>query len=232
MILRPGLQYYADRIISGEPFAFSRFGDGEWSAITNDRRLRTGSGSQALNIPSLRRDLRRSITQRPKEDNYIMALRESSLKKRVNQWLGKHGGGIQWHDCTVFYKASKKGYLNPLIRAFRGSELPKVVVGPPWLRKLDGRAFPMAAHIEIPSKDCYKVKRWIVNKTLAFKKPAIISISAGPTGKVLVRELFQHLGQQSFIIDFGSLWDVYCGNRSRQYMRGMTAETIAKNLRR
>jgi hypothetical protein len=220
-----------DRIKSGIPFSLARYGDGEWSAILNDRRLRTGSGSQALNIPALRRDLRRGITQRPKTDNYFMALRESSIKRSVKQWLNKHAGGIPWHDCTVFYKASKKGWLNPLIKAFRESELPKIVVGPPWLHKVN-RIFPVAVHVRIPARDCYTAKKRIVKQVLAFGKPAIISISAGPTGKVLVRELFWQLGQQSFIIDFGSLWDVYCGRLSRQYMQTMTTETIAKNLRR
>lgn len=230
-VLNPGIRFYVDKIESGSPFSLARYGDGEWSAILNDGRPRagTGAGSQVLNIPALRKDMRRSITQRPKEDNYVMALRESSLKGPIQAWLDKHAGGIKWHDCTVFYKASKKGRLNPLVKAFRESELPKVVVGPPWLRELD-RVFPVAVHVEIPVTDCYTAKRWTREQVLAFGEPAIISVSAGPTGKVLVHELFQHLGHQSFILDFGSLWDVYCGQRSRQYMKGMTAETIARNL--
>lgn len=227
---KPGLQYYVDRIKNNDPFAFVRYGDGEWSAIINDRRARTGSGSQSLTVPALQKDLRRSITQRPKAGNYIMALRESSLKRPISQWLAKHAGGIRWHDCTVFYKASKKGWLNPLIKAFRESELPKVVVGPPWLRKLNGRIFPVAAHVKVSARDCYAAKKWIIKQVLTFGKPAIISISAGPTGKVLVRELFRHLGQQSFIVDFGSVWDIYCGKRSRMYMRGMKSGTIDRNL--
>ncbi len=228
--LKPGLQYYAALIASGNPFAFVRFGDGEWSAIINDGRPRTGSGSQLLGIPALQKDLRRSIMQRIRADNYIMSMRESSLKTPIERWLSSYAGGITWHECTVFYKASKKGQLNPLVKALRESELPKIVVGPPWLRKVNERIFPVAAHIEILARDCYRTKRWIREQVLAFGEPAIISISAGPTGKVLVHELFQHIGQHSFILDFGSLWDVYCGKRSRMYMRGMKPGTIDRNL--
>lgn len=229
-IKQPGLQFYVDKIKRGEPFSFVRYGDGEFSAIIGDSRRRTGSGSHSLTIPQMRVDMRKSVLNRHRADNYIMALRQTAMKLPIKKWIRKHIPDLAWHDCTVFYKASRKGRLYPFVKAIRDSGLPIIVVGPPWMRKLNGRVFKLADFIDIPAKDCYRKKDEIVERVLNFGKPAIVSISAGPPGKIMVWELFRRIGQHSFILDLGSLWDVYCGKRSRQYMRGMKPGTIRRNL--
>lgn len=230
-VKQPGLQFYVDRIKRGQPFSFVRYGDGEFSAILGDNRQRTGSGSHSLTIPQMRADMRKSVLQRHKAANYIMALRQTALKPQIKRWIRQYAPDVAWHDCTVFYKASRKGRLYPFIQAVRDSGLPIVVVGPPWMRRLNGKVFKLADFVDIPARDCYWHKDKIIKRVLAFGKPAIITISAGPPGKIMVYELFRRIGQHSFIFDLGSLWDVYCGKRSRQYMRGMKPGTIMKNLR-
>lgn len=229
-IQQPGLQFYVDKIKRGQPFTFVRYGDGEFSAVIGDSRRRTGSGSHSLTIPQMRVDMRKSITQRHRADNYIMALRQTAMKLPIKKWIRKHAPSLVWHDCTIFYKSSRKGRLYPFIKAVRQSGLPIVVVGPPWLRKMNGKVFKLADFVGVPARNCYWHKKDIVKRILAFGKPAIITVSAGPPGKIIVYELFRRIGQHSFIFDLGSLWDVYCGKRSRQYMRGMKPGTIRRNL--
>jgi hypothetical protein len=223
-------------IENSQPFTFIRYGDGEWSAILNDRRRRTGSGSHSLKFPGMQIRLRQSLQQCPRVKNYIVALRQTAMKKPINHWIAQNATGLSWHDCTVFYKASKHGRLYPFIKALRQSKLPKIVVGPPWMRKLNGPVFKMAAHVEIPPRDCWLKHKEIVGRVLDFGEPAIIMISAGPPAKVFAWEFYQEIGKHSFILDLGTLWDVYCTRhngkriRSRQYMRRMTKETIRRNL--
>jgi hypothetical protein len=224
------LQHYVNRIKAGKPFSFVRYGDGEWSAILGDRRQRTGSGSHSLTIPQMRRDLRRSIRECHQASNYIMALRQTALKPAIRQWIRVNAPTTAWHDCTVFYKASRKGQLYPFIEAIRNCGLPVIVVGPPWLCKLNDRAFEIERFVAIPRKDCYYKRGAILKQVLEFGQPAFITISAGPAAKAWVWQLYRRIGSHSTILDLGSLWDVYCGKRSRQYHRSMTKETIRRNL--
>lgn len=227
---RPGIQHYARRIASGKPFTFSRYGDGEWSAITADGRRRTGSKSHALRIPSMQRAIRRSLRFCPRGPNYIVSLRETCLKASITRWIARNVPDLDWHDCTVLYKASKKGRLYPFVKAIRESPLPKIVVGPTRLRRLNGRVFKLAAFVEVPNRDCWHKRAQIINSVLTVGEPAIITISAGPPAKAFAFQLFKKTHGNSFIIDVGSLWDVYVNKPTRAYQRNMTPKTIRTNL--
>lgn len=230
-VFSPGLQYYVNKIKAAQPFTFIRYGDGEWSAILNDGRKRTGTGSHALDIPQLQKALRRSLREKPDDDNYFAALRASSVKAPVAMWLAANVPGIRWHDCTVFYKSSKKGLLYPFLKAVREQGLPVIVVGPPWLRSINHKVFKIDCLVEIPPRDCWHQRKSIGQRIMeAASEPSIISVSAGPTGKVLAWWIYREIGRHSTILDLGSLWDVYAGRRTRQYHKGMRAETIKKNL--
>lgn len=228
-IKRPGLAHYVNMINAKYPFSFVRYGDGEWSAILGDRRQRTGSGSHSLTIPQMRQDLRRSIRQCHQVNNYIVALRQTALKPAIKQWIRANAPTIAWHDCTVFYKASRKGQLYPFIEAIRNCGLPVIVVGPPWLNGLK-KAFVIEQFVNIPRRDCYHKRGSILKQVLEFGQPALITISAGPAAKAWVWQLYRRIGDHSTILDLGSLWDVYCGKRSRQYHKSMKKETIRRNL--
>jgi hypothetical protein len=230
-LIKPGLQYYVERIRNNQPFTFSRYGDGEWSAILNDRRLRTGSDSHSLKVPSMQKALRHSLRYAPRKRNYIVAMRGTvRMHDAADEWVNRCAPGLRWHDCTVLYKASKNGHLYPFIKAIRESHLPKIVIGPTRLRKLNGKVFKLAAFVEIPVRDCWGEHRRIIEQVLNFGKPAIITITAGPPAKVFAWWLYKEIGEHSFIIDVGSLWDIYSGKRTRAYMRKMSPATIRRNL--
>lgn len=214
-----------------QPFSFVRYGDGEWSAITGDKRRRTSSGSHTLIIPQMRQDLRCSVREHHQASNYVMSLRQTAMKPHIRKWINANAPLVAWHDCTVFYKASRKSQLYPFIEAVRNCGLPIIVVGPPRLRKLNGPVFKLARFVDIPNRDCYHQKKQILKRVLDFGEPAIITISAGPPAKIMVYELYRRIGDHSTVLDLGSLWDVYCGKRSRQYHKSMTKETIRRNLR-
>lgn len=231
-LIRPGLTWYVDRINENKPFAFVRYGDGEWSAILNDGRRMTGTRSHSLTIPGMQKQLRRSLMEKPKNRRYIVSLRQTALTRQIEVWLYRRGLLKGWHDCTVFYKASRKAQLFPLIDALRKSELSLVVVGPPHLAKLKKRArLPVDRFIPVARRNCYRGIGKAIDAVLDTKeKPMIVSISAGPPGKLIAWRLFKHIGKNSVIMDFGSLWDIYCSVPSRNYQRKMKAATLEINL--
>lgn len=229
-LYRPGVGWYAQRIKENKPFTFIRYGDGEISAIINDGRRITGSHSHRLDVPKMKQQLRQSIIRRPNASNYFTAVRETALNRRFETWLIRNNRHTKWHDCTVFYKASRKGQLFPLIDAIRQSDLKLVMIGPPHLAKMQ-KHLPVAKFIPVPIRNCYKTIGQKIKLVIAESdEPLIVSISAGPPAKIMAWRLYKHVGEKSFIIDFGSLWDVYVGRPSRRYQRSMSGATIRKNL--
>lgn len=217
------LKFYAARINKRQPFTFVRYGDGEWSAIFQDRS-RTSSGSQALNIPTLKDAMTKSVVKAHRADNYFPAYRRTAMKPRIRKWLRDNASGVNWHDCTVFYKASRHGALHPFIKAVQELGYPVVVIGPERLRKLDGKAFDIAQFIQLPNRDCWQDRRRVMKECMSVKGPAFFTFTAGPAAKPWAWQLYQTKGKDSFILDLGSLWDPYVGKRSRSYHK-----TLLKN---
>ena len=167
------------------------------------------------------------IARAPDDPRYILSLRQTSYRANITGWLEQHTPAhVQWHDCTVFYKASKKGQLYPFVKALREIEIPIVVIGPERLQELDPKVFPIARHVVIPNKNCWMLREGILKEALINREPALYSITAGPAAKVFAWSLFQRVGQHSWILDLGSLWDVYVGKASRTYHKGMLKNPV------
>lgn len=235
-ICAPALQYYVNRIQSGLPYTFVRYGDGEWVAGITHCRNSTSSKSQRLDIPSLQAEMRCSLMHCHVADNYIVGLRPSSLTTKetrgVKEWLQRNvSKKTHWHDSRVFYRSSKYGQLLPLVKVLQNLNIPLIFVGPARLKILREKGvFPKAQYIIIPERNCYQHKLRIMQNVLDAPRPAFISFSAGPAAKVMIYQLFPVLGSTSFLFDFGSLWDVYVGSCTRTYHRTMSRATINKNL--
>jgi len=224
------LSYYVGRLAANEPFSFVRYGNGEWDGIRGTRD-RTGSGSQKLNVPGLQQDLMRSLMMAHKSGNYLLGM-QNYMQKRpewqgVTQWLKDHAPGLTWHDADVFHHASSRAELWPLIQELRKKSL--IFIGPPHLGKISAR-LPYQGHVVVPLPNGYQNKKKIRRAILKQKGPAVFCFSAGPLAKVLIYELFPVLGKENFLIDFGSLWDVYVGVKSRSYHKKITAAKTKINF--
>lgn len=223
-VQKPGLQYYVERLKVGDPYTFIRYGDGEWSAIMQDRP-RTSSRSQGLRIPALKKQMKKSIIKAPDVDNYIAATRPGSQRPGIGDWLRENKPDhLHFHDCRVFYQASKHGRLYPFIKALREHALPVIVVGPERLKALHERVFDITGFVTIPNKDCFVERDRIMLEVLSYTMPKIVLLTAGPAAKIMAFHLYHRIGAGSFIIDLGSLWDVYTGKASRSYQKIMLRE--------
>lgn len=223
------LDFYVSRIEAREPFAFIRYGDGEFSAIFRDRK-RTSSRSQDLTVAGLGQMMAKSVIKSHEADNYFPALRRTAMKPYIRQWLDDKVPNLIWHDCTTFYKASKHGSLYPFVKAVRELGWPVVVLGPERLKSLDGRVFDIAKFIQIPNKDCWAQRGRVIKELRAVQGPAFFTLTAGPAAKPWCWQLYA-THEDSFIIDLGSLWDPYVGKKSRSYHgKVMRGNTIRLNL--
>ena len=226
-ITSPGLKFYVDKINAGEHFSFVRYGNGEWDCIMKLYH-KTRSGSQKF-TPDLQKALAASLIEK-REGEYYRALQSVSFLKRIGilpkaeAWLAENELRIPWHDGEVFTRPSMKGDFYPLIAALKKQRV--VMVGPKWTMKL-----PFAkGFVPVRSRNCWSdiedIKAQLINI-----KNSVVSFSAGPATKVLIHYLQPIIGKSCWLIDFGSIWDPYCGVNSRRYHKRMTSKILAKNMK-
>jgi len=125
---------------------------------------------------------------------------------------------IYWKFANAFNTASKKGKLFPLIAEGRKHKI--IVIGPKFLRRLPDKVFNYIDFIQIPERTGW-FSESTFDKVLLCKKKfgngILYSFSVGIGANILIPNLHRHM-RGNFLIDFGSLWDPFCGRNSRIYM--------------
>lgn len=230
------VSYLTSRLTEGKPFAFLRYGNGEWGCILRTA-VRTGSGSHTLKPPALRDGLVRGIRRHQGVSNsYYLGMQSLSyltrvsLLSRIEDWLSKRAPKSVWYGADVLHKASMKTKLNPMIQQLRKMRV--VVVGPKWLRKLNEGVFGYVGFVEVPSRDCfYQYKRLKTELISKLDKQTVVVFCAGPPAKMMISEIYEQLGNKHFLIDYGSMWDPYCGKHSRRYHKRITQAVRRGNLK-
>lgn len=232
------LENYLDRLDKNEHFAFVRYGDGEWNAILRDSGK--AGRAQKLTKEFHKDSLKTFLENIGYLDLYFgmqnNVLRMEKTRKPIIAFLKEKNLRINWINSDVFHYASRDGKLFPLIKILR--ERTVVMVGPGFLPTLKERkVFSYRKLIEISRTNCYFEKDKIINQVLATQRELgdniIYSFSAGPASEIFIPELLRKI-PKNFFIDFGSLWDVFCGKRSRNYMKKevYSEKTRQRNLGR
>ena len=223
------IQYYVNKINSNTPFSYSRYGDGEWNAIL-EKPGQNCDGHEYF--PEMGKRLKEAILN---PLDYIYAIQGAALRgdgKKIALLLKHNNVTLSWHNSDIFHYANIDGRLFPLIAALR--KKPVALIGPAHLKKLKETCFGYDTFLEVPPKNCYnhldKIKQDIISYGTD-KKGVVYSFSASMPANILIHELFPLLGRDNWLIDFGSLWDIYVGVKSRgHYDSDEWEATIRKNL--
>lgn len=201
-------------IAGGPPFAFSRWGDGEWRAILGydgencDGHPYTGA---------LRADLSRVLSAIP---SYLLGMQPFAMRQlggAIETWLERRSLHLAWLNADVFHQASIDDRLGPLIQALAAK--PLILIGPSYLEDL--RLFPRAIYVPAADRNCYaSYAQTLALARSAYRPGVLVAVSAGMMGKLLVNQLHADDPTRT-IIDFGSLWDPYAGKATRRYHRAI-----------
>lgn len=213
----------------GEPYSFTRFGDGEWYAILGDPGANADGHEY---FPALGADLRRTLEQ-PRPYRYGMQPSVMGLDGlRIGRYLKGAGVDLPWCNANVFHYANRDGRLWPLIREVR--RRPVVMIGPAHLRALDGVVFPIERYIEIPALNCYLALDRVRDEVAAAaegRDGVVFAFAASMMTNVIVHDLYSSYGKRHWMLDFGSVLDVYAGVQSRSVYRDLDwSAAIARNL--
>ena len=112
-----------------------------------------------------------------------------------------------WPSADILHHASIKGELAPFIEALEGRKV--IMVGPKHLHSL---GFKM---VYVPLKNAwtkYEALKAIVKSHI--EPGCVVLYSCGMMAEVFINELYSTKFTQ---IDTGSVFDPYCGVRSRRY---------------
>jgi len=186
------------------PFAFARYGDGEWLNIK--KHIGTNCDGN-IYYSELGDELKKIVEVR---QDYIMGAQDYNkfkLFSSVNEYPNQ-----DWVDADVLHKASADNLLQPFIDALSTKHI--VYIGNIHQKKLEF----INEFIEIPDKNVWlhrnKLLQSIENTFDGSHK--VYCFSAGMATNVFIDILWKNNNKNTYI-DVGSVFDPYVGRLTRKY---------------
>lgn len=191
------------------PFAFSRWGDGEWLNV-NESNGANCDGN--IYYEDLGFELKK-IALVPQD--YYMGIMTHIYNDEAHYYVKRESEKYpqQWHDSDILHKASIDDKLKDLITALHNSYI--VYIGNESLKKLDFTN----EFIEIPYSNCWDIQDEIINKiklTFALNYHKVYLFSAGMATNVFIDKLWKSNNTNTYL-DVGSVFDPYVGRLTRNY---------------
>lgn len=215
------LSWHLKRLQNKQYYSFIRYGDGEWEALFRDSGDSHGHGKYKL-TPKSKKAMNDALAKYYTEKDLFFGCQASRAKlmnQQSREFLKRHKLlKIKWLYGDVFHTPSKKGKLFPLIEELRKHKI--IIIGPKFLRRSPEKLFKFVDFIQISERTGWSSKSTF-NEVLLRKKKfgggIVYSFSTGIGANILIPNLHRQM-QGNFLIDFGSLWDPFCGRNSRLYM--------------
>lgn len=214
------VEHYLQLIKNNEHFSFSRFGDGEvlcmfhedWFAKGNHRWNTDGCYYLEEIVEPMKQIFKNQY-------DYYHCFLDCSFDlegETFKKFLDETCPNMQFYHGEVWQSLAFSGKIADLTTVL--SEKNPCFIGGKHIENvkyIDG--IQNFDFIEVPVKDSFKEFDKIFNSILDKHKNGkrMFCFSAGYTTKILIDQLFPLIGKDSFMIDFGSVFDPFCGNLSR-----------------
>jgi len=197
-----------DKLRKGEPFSFSRYGDGEFNCIYG----KPGANCDGHEyFPDMGERLRKIVESKPK---YMMGIQPLTVASERWTQIEKDFPGIDWVDADSIHNASIDGRLFLLFDELRKYHV--TLIGPQHLSGFIQPQFNWE-HMFIPSVDCwnyYDIAHSFLDIVTLRRFHTVVLLCASMMSEVLIDD-FSDSGHT--FIDMGSVLDPYVGVKSRRY---------------
>jgi len=202
------LKEIIEKIKIKEPFAFSRWGDGEW---LNIRKAPGKNCDGNIYYHDLGDELKKIVET--KQDYYLGAqdYKKFNLLSDVENYKNQN-----WIDGDIFHKASIENKLGDFIEVLENTEI--VYTGNESLKELSF----INTFITIPYSNVWKRKEYLMDlliPTLADNHKVYL-FSAGMATNAFIHELW-NINKKNTFIDVGSVFDPYVGRNTRSYHKDL-----------
>ena len=199
------------KIRDDEPFAFSRWGDGEWNCIwqRGDKNC-----DNHLYFTDLGERLLEILKGHPE---YYVGMQPLSIRifgNKIPAFFKRYNlTDLKWVNADVLHDASVADFLEEFFAALKGKNV--LLVGP---ERLNALGWPM---VTIPLENCWKehdrilhdIQTWMASGRLA----DVVLFCAGPLSNPLIDELWKWDDGDTTLLDCGSLLAPYIGLPIRRY---------------
>jgi len=222
---RDDLNIIIEKLKNKEPFAFSKYADGELSILIN----RSINNGEFWFNPDTDKTSRENLIKSFKfnnKDYYLGITCPCCIGGRpVHNWMKKNSGqneeDLTW--ANIFVNSNHPHYVENMLPEYKKYEVVIVSSGDSNVGTLP---FEIKKHFSIGKNawiDDYglveKIKTYIDENNI---KGHLFLFCAGPFGNILAHQLFEHCNQNTYI-DVGSTLNVMLlGNsgKNRGYLRG------------
>jgi len=201
---------FCEKIINQVPFAFSRWGDGEWYTV-DKRKGQNCDGN--IYYPDLGDELLKIVSVK---QEYYMAKQQDgpcfSLAKNFNQ---------DWILGCVLHEASQRGELHKIFKV-----LQSVIVV--YIGNSSLKALPFInKFIEIPPNNVWLNRDHVMDqiRQTFSDQHQVYCFSAGMCSNVFIHKLWLENPKNTYI-DVGSVFDPYVGRKTRDYHHTLKLETL------
>jgi len=218
------LDWHISRLKNREYYSFVRWDHNPINALVFASGLQKKGPALRLKFsPELNLRMQTALSKYYEEKDLIFAC-PGSIWQGINSygktWMKKYNlWNIDWVESTVFKGASNNGTLFPFIEELRKHKI--IVIGPSFLKLLSKRVFKYIDFIEIHPKIGWNdssIPKQILSCKQKYGNDILYAFSAGIGSCLSICNLHRSMNE-NFLIDFGSVWDNFCGRLSRGYMK-------------
>src|SRR6185436_17507756 len=158
---------FLEKIKNKEPFSFSRWGDGEWTAITGSRPETHGNVDGHLFYADMGIALANVLKSKPK---YYLGMQrfaaEETHRDEINKFCAENDlNQLQWVNADVWHHASIHGEFEKFFEALKDRGV--LLVGPEYLVCSDWGPNRLWHRLQIPDKNC-----WLERKDIFYRLTA------------------------------------------------------------
>ena len=209
-------EFFINRIKNKEPFSYSRFNDGELlcviKTIDNNEVTHNYNCDGHNYLPKMGEELMLSLKNSDCTDYFIQYLEgwlnDGKFIKYTERLYNQSvlSGVYQYSDFLQFILRNEPKTFIEFINVLNDNKL--MIVGPNYLKNI--KFLNYSYFVEVPLKNCYNNKENIL-KTIKenINDNLIILFSSSMATNVFIDELHKEYGGKIFLIDVGSLWDIF-----------------------
>lgn len=211
-------------IANDVPFAWSRWGDGEWACMLPEAK----SLAHIVNVARMRRQpedteimfeyakkMKDILLSRP---SYYIGVQRICIE-RFNEDIEPYYSKLE-KVCSseMLHEASSRNWMQDLVDVLRTKRV--CLVGPKYLSNLPFEF----THIVTREDDAWKEEERLINEVKKVQDSCdVFMYSVSFVSKILV-DTFHSNG--NIHLDTGSVWDFYAGKKTRGYMKGLKSKIV------
>jgi len=209
-------------IADNVPFAWSRWGDGEWACMLPEAK----SLAHIVEVVRQRRspedtEIMFEYAKKMKEvllsePNYYIGIQNMSARRFKEDIEPYYSKLEKVCSSEMLHNASIRGDMQDLVDVLRTKKV--CLVGPEYLSNLPFEF----THIVTREDDAWKEEERLINEVKKIQDSCnVFMYSVSFVSKILI-DTFHNNG--NIHLDTGSMWDFYVGKETRGYMKGLKSK--------